>query len=464
MPVTDDAFPGTERDTARPSQTVPGSAVNHCIKRDKAPNVTRQLPLIQCFRLSGTCAHLIALVYTLAHYQQQGLVEVPTQPSATSLPQQWHKPRDKKIKPDAVTSMVLAKPTKVKRKRKPVSHKPTSQSIFPPTKDDIGHLKSKPNTPLSYLISEDCMVVDTTKGKVQSVEDAEKKQCIISTDSYFLSTIAFLCILQLKCPPPKVQKPTVVPCSDTTFPKPTQQWALPSRFSDCNSMFSVTKEEAVALERATVQQSECQLWFAERQNRITASNFGKILNRKKECNLKFLTNLMGNKSAKSDSLTHGKKNEINAKEEYLHSSGGKVHLHDCGLVVNPAFSFLGASPDAKVCCGGQTGILEVKCPYSARNLTVKDAVLTLPNFYLSAEGESYTLDKTHEYYFQVQGQLMVTGAPFCDFVCYCVDTHVERIYPDVQFCQDMLVKLAQFYQSHAKPFIQRRMQKKSHND
>jgi len=61
-------------------------------------------------------------MYTLSHFQQLGLKEVPTDASVTSLPQQWHKPRGRKIQPESVTDLVLAKPTKTIRKRKPVFH------------------------------------------------------------------------------------------------------------------------------------------------------------------------------------------------------------------------------------------------------------------------------------------------------------------------------------------------------
>ncbi|XP_078658352.1 uncharacterized protein LOC144903810 [Branchiostoma floridae x Branchiostoma belcheri] len=131
----------------------------------------------------------------------------------------------------------------------------------------------------------------------------------------------------------------------------------------------------------------------ERRYRITASVFGKVLKRKKECNTKFLTSLFGSKPVHSSSLTYGQVHEVDGKEDIL---------------VNPSYSFLGASPDAKVCCGGQTGILEVKCPYSARNKTVRDVVLTVPNFYLNAEGDSLELDKGHDYFYQVQGHHSVT--------------------------------------------------------
>jgi hypothetical protein len=56
------------------------------------------------FRLSGTCSH-VGLVHTIAH-QNLNLKEVPAELSATSLPQQWHTPRE--IKPQAMVSMTLA--------------------------------------------------------------------------------------------------------------------------------------------------------------------------------------------------------------------------------------------------------------------------------------------------------------------------------------------------------------------
>lgn len=53
-----------------------------------------------------------------------------------------------------------------------------------------------------------------------------------------------------------------------------------------------------------------------------------------------------------------------AKAKYVtERSADNVHLHECGLVINNAFPFLAATPDVKVCEGGNCGLLEVKCPY-----------------------------------------------------------------------------------------------------
>ena len=76
---------------------------------------------------SGYCSHIIALVQTLMHYQQLGLKEVPTEISATSLPQKWHIPRGRTMVSEPVCQMVMAKPGQGRRKRVPVYRRPYRQ-------------------------------------------------------------------------------------------------------------------------------------------------------------------------------------------------------------------------------------------------------------------------------------------------------------------------------------------------
>lgn len=63
-------------------------------------------------------------------------------------------------------------------------------------------------------------------------------------------------------------------------------------------------------------------------------------------------------------MKHGLKMEDQAKKALK----GKMycHIHECGLFVNPAVPFLGATPDGIVCYEQKMWILEVKCPHSYR--------------------------------------------------------------------------------------------------
>ena len=183
--------------------------------------------------------------------------------------------------------------------------------------------------------------------------------------------------------------------------------------------------------------------------RITASNFGLILQRKKPVNDTFLNFLFNQKEFSTEATHYGKSHEASAKETYLKKTKD-THIHDCGLVVDPAYSFLGATPDGKVYHNGQGGVLEIKCPYSARNLTISEAVRTIKDFSLSDSG----LKRNHPHYFQCQVQLLVTGAAFCHYVVYTSkDIFIEKILPDEEVFKEILYKLSSFYAEFALPFL-----------
>jgi hypothetical protein len=124
---------------------------------------------------------------------------------------------------------------------------------------------------------------------------------------------------------------------------------------------------------------------------------------------------------------------------------------------------LGASPDGKICDNGSCGILEIKCPFTARNSTISDSCDKIHDFALEkSDGGSISLKKNHLYYAQVQGQLMITGAEFCEFVVFTQnDLHVQRILPDIPFMSDLLQKLSSFFRNYAVHYLQDVQQKHS---
>ena len=76
-------------------------------------------------------------------------------------------------------------------------------------------------------------------------------------------------------------------------------------------------------------------------------------------------------------------------------------VKDSGLVINPSYPHLGASPDGFVscrCCG--LGILEIKCPYCLKNQSFENFVEMLT--YLETEGDDEHLKETDAYFYQVQ--------------------------------------------------------------
>ncbi|ELU10796.1 hypothetical protein CAPTEDRAFT_200235 [Capitella teleta] len=236
----------------------------------------------------------------------------------------------------------------------------------------------------------------------------------------------------------------------TKFPKESTI-DLPPEYDICNTEVTrITLAEAAALEARTADQCQCQEWFVARSTRLTASNFHRIVRRKKEVNDAFLKSLFDPAPFFNKFTQYGKKSEAPALDRYLERNT-RAHFHPCGFVVNPKFSFLGATPDGKVCEEDICGILEIKCPYNARGMSIEEACAASPDFHLvKVHGGGFQLKAMHRFNDQVQGQLMLTGADWCDLVTYTQkDLHIQRIYPDTKVHKSMLNKLSEFYKEHA---------------
>lgn len=121
-----------------------------------------------------------------------------------------------------------------------------------------------------------------------------------------------------------------------------------------------------------------------------------------------------------------------AREFFAQKSAVNSHFHDCGLVVNNEFPFLAATPDGKICENGECKLLEMKCPYLARDIMISDACVEINKCMLIEQNGKVLLDKSHDYYIQVQGQLLVTGVLLCDFLVFTTnDILIERILPNL---------------------------------
>lgn len=83
--------------------------------------------------------------------------------------------------------------------------------------------------------------------------------------------------------------------------------------------------------------------------------------------------------------------ERTAREAYFKVTASKhssFSINDAGLFINPDTPFIGATPDGLVhcdCCGD--GVLEVKCPYSKKDVPMETACAD-PSFCLSTSDQA----------------------------------------------------------------------------
>ena len=139
----------------------------------------------------------------------------------------------------------------------------------------------------------------------------------------------------------------------------------------------------------------------------------------------------------------------------LASSSPTFKVRKSGLWIDTSKGWLACSPDGVIEeDGALVGVLEIKCPYSARDMSPIEACDKLPTFSCQLIDRQLTLKRTHNYYFQVQGQLAITGAKWCDFFVYTsCGFEIERIYPDPSLWDDVLQVLDNFFSSHCVPLV-----------
>lgn len=212
----------------------------------------------------------------------------------------------------------------------------------------------------------------------------------------------------------------------------------------------LTPEEVEKLSSLTVNQRNEPLWHQERKKRLTASNFGRIHNllnstdREKVAKDMIFSTFTGNIYTK-----YGIENEINAIKDFEKLLGKSVIA--CGLFVHQEYPFLAASPDGLV---DEDALVEIKCPYKARNVCPEDAIAQKLVQFATFDDGIFRLKRTNNYYFQVQGQLFVTGKQFCYFIVWSPHGLLyEKIARDEECWKKLFPKLETFYFENLLPIL-----------
>ena len=222
---------------------------------------------------------------------------------------------------------------------------------------------------------------------------------------------------------------------------------------------TVTPEQAKSVERATKSQASSKLWFRFRSGRITASKMKRVCRSNPDLPSQSLIKSICYPESVSfsvDATKWGCKHEDTARKEYsekMAESHENFTIHDSGFVIHPDYPHIGATPDAMVscdCCG--CGVVEIKCPYCARDSTIDDMTAGGVKTCLEKEGEYVFLKKDHEHMYQIQTQISVCNAEFADFVLWTEkDLHIERIEEDPSMWDLMVASSKEFFDKAVLP-------------
>ena len=210
----------------------------------------------------------------------------------------------------------------------------------------------------------------------------------------------------------------------------------------------VSEHEAQLIEARTRGQGN--KWMREREMRLTSSNFGAICKLTERRDIEKFCESMHNPKDLSHvpAIRHGCTYESVALEKFSELTGKK--LMKSGLYIHPHYPYLGASPDSVVV--GEDAVVEVKCPHRGRKCKIEPGA----DFdFLEKVGDRMHLKKTHNYYYQITGQMKLSKRNEAYFVVYTFeDIFYEKIVLDNAFFMGcVLPKLTAFYNEHYCPYL-----------
>ena len=161
----------------------------------------------------------------------------------------------------------------------------------------------------------------------------------------------------------------------------------------------VNEGDVVLVSEVTVGQRDNPAWHLARRGRLTASNFGSVLQAKR-VTPSLLKRLLGEYDlSRVKAVQWGVNNETEALKAFTNLTGKTVL--ETGIWLDTS-GILGASPDGLV---EEDSVLEAKCPYTERNMTIEEAVSTSPNFYLEKTESGQYLQQLSDLTILIAAQL-----------------------------------------------------------
>ena len=178
-------------------------------------------------------------------------------------------------------------------------------------------------------------------------------------------------------------------------------------------------------------------WHQLRRPRLTASRFRELCH-VHDNSEDGLAHRILQGTRQTAAMRRGLELEADAIWEYCQIK--RVNHYPCGFVIHPDAPWLGASPDGLVFDPAESvqfGLIEMKCPNLKSYVDCS---------YIRMQSGNLELKKTHAYYWQVQGQMLLTGLTWCDFVILAEDDLlIQWIYRDNDVCKVIREKNRQFF-------------------
>lgn len=377
------------------------------------------------YRLGSACSHVAALLFKLQACTQLGINKV----ACTSKLCSWNKSR-RKAHPAPLIELNFKRPKK--NELQPLMQTPEKRMLSGFTSPDP---------------AKNCK--DYQKKKIAELKEIAPKAALLTSISWWLEEN----ILNSETDSADEVESNNLPEPLTSLYDPslineTEQIIKEKSKKKYNEYLNTTYQKQYEnLQKISVTQSENEIWKLHRAGRITASvsknAFSTNIDKPSMSFLKLV--MQYNENVSVAAMKYGTNMEPIARKFY-YEKYKKYHTSfqtlETGLHINSDFPCLGASPDGLVYCQCHGyGLLEIKCPYKYKN--------GLEKWYSDKNSpidRALQIKETHQYYYQMQHQMLVTKRNYCDFFVYCSgkkenDTFILRITKNNDFCEKLKEKL-----------------------
>ena len=404
--------------------------------RDEAHNVwvgirksCSEICVAWCSCNSQSCNHVMALLYKVEHAVTQGY----TDPSCTSVPCMWNKQTQREVQPKKIKELKFREDSRA----------------------DIE--KEKPKRELSSTFKQN---FDPRRSCDRIVTKQSQDQFLAQWTEINSRSVIFKAF---PTPDTPVNAPPSLVEAAAIYSKAHENKEEPEYVADFLESLHFTKEQCQIIERESRGQGDSSYWSEQRKGRITASVFHDVhtkvqrllARRKRVIKVKPLTaRVMGH----HPSLEHlpaiqwGRTHEKDAKDAFIKSEFGKhkkLEVQEAGLFVKNDLPYIGASPDAVCYCECCTQfVIEIKCPYSIREKEVANA-WNETDFLKMVDGV-LSLNPSHKYYTQIQGQMALVGCSHGYFVVWTTKgpPFIQKVMFDCDFWKTILEDLVFFFKGY----------------
>lgn len=126
---------------------------------------------------------------------------------------------------------------------------------------------------------------------------------------------------------------------------------------------------------------------------------------------------------------------------------------ECGLIIAPQNPYFAGSPDGLVCCACHgDGCIKTKYLKTLQSDASLEFMTRKPNNILNRHGSQYSLEKTHEFFYQAQLQINLTDLKYCDFVIWSRQKAISvRVTADDEFWEVAMHKALSFHKQVLMP-------------